>query len=204
METIFPEMKISTMTGKMEGIPALSTSNRTNPSCQRNRKVDGSVCHRCYAFTATGYRPALEAVLLNNSAILSESTLRDQQIPRTLSRVFRFESHGDLINGRHLRNLVAICVANPGTTFTLWTKHYRIPETVFQTVAKPANLILVYSSLMMGKPLKIAKFKYADKIFTVYRKDAPEVMNCSQACAKCLKCYTKSDRTKYIKEHVHN
>lgn len=203
METMLPELKVSTMTGKMEGIPAISTDPRSNKNCQDNRKIAGSICHRCYAHVATSYRVNLGACLSRNSAILSESTLKDQQIPRTVSRVFRFESHGDLINGRHLRNLVAICEANPGTTFTLWTKNYRIPETMFKTVAKPANLILVYSSLMIGKPLKIAKFKYADKIFTVYAKDTTETMNCIQSCAKCLKCYTKSDRTKYIKEHVH-
>lgn len=204
METMLMEAPhVSVMSGKMEGIPALSTSTRENPGCARNRKIVGSVCAKCYAFRQTSYRVSLENVLLKNSAILSGKPLKDQQIPRTCSRVFRFESHGDLINAVHLRNLVAICVANPLTTFTLWTKQYRIPETVFKTVAKPGNLILVYSSLMVGVPLNIGAYKFADKVFTVYPKGTPG-MNCQQSCAACLKCYTKSDRTTYIKEHLHN
>ena len=193
-------LKQSKLTGKMALIPSLSTSPMNNENCEKNRRVQNSICQSCYAVAGCKQYSSLDKVLLQNSEILKNKI--DVSNIRTSTIYYRFESHGDLINTNHLDNLVNIAINNPFTRFALWTKHYKITEKYFDNHDKPSNLQLQYSSLKINHQLNINKFKHCDRIFTVYDKETSKKqnINCgSNDCFSCGLCYNKND-VQYIKE----
>ena len=71
---------------------------------------------------------------------------------------------------------------------------------------KPDNLNILISALYLNKSIDIAKYNFADKIFTVYDKTYIEKnqieINCgARDCMSWLKCYTKNN-VKYINEKL--
>tara|TARA_R100001126_G_scaffold43806_1_gene24810 strand:- start:69 stop:500 length:432 start_codon:yes stop_codon:yes gene_type:complete len=110
--------------------------------------------------------------------------------------IFRLQSHGDLINELHLKNLMAIVKANKWTTFALWTKRKNVIKEYFDKHEKPDNLILVYSNPLINKVIE-AKDKpiYFDKVFNNVDKDTlKDRQNCTgQQCITCRRCYIKSN-----------
>ena len=204
IDTRFGHYSISTdMGGKMLGMISLSTSPISNSNCQRNSKIKGSICSKCYSIRSTKMYNNLDIMLMRNSQILHNNLLNEDELPVINHRYFRFESHGDLGSLIHLQNLINIAKYNPNTRFTLWTKMYKLAEKGFKKYGKPKNFTVVYSSLMIDKPLDIKKFNFADKIFTVFSKENNKVkINCGdKKCIDCQTCYAKT-RTKYINERV--
>ena len=110
--------------------------------------------------------------------------------------IFRLQSHGDLINELHLKNLMAIVKANKWTTFALWTKRKNVIKEYFDKHTKPDNLILVYSNPLINKVIE-AKDKptYFDKVFNNVDKDTlKDRQNCTgQQCFSCRRCYQKNN-----------
>lgn len=189
-------------THKMAGMFSLNTSTRKNEFCQKMRGCGDSICKSCYAYPATGRFKNLENVLEENGNILSTTDIAPMYVPYS---VFRFNSFGELVNEKHLENLLKIVNANPHCTFTLWTKRLDIAGDVLDRMGKPDNFILIYSS-----PVKNVcaspELKYVDKIFTVYSKPYlaknDVEINCKQRCIECLKCYNKADKTRFINEEL--
>ena len=182
----------SELTGKMKMIPSLSTSPITNPSCIKNRKIGVGVCIKCFAVSGVIRFPSLGVSLIRNSEILKNKI--DVSNYKTNTIYFRFESHGDLINENHLKNLVEIAENNPQTKFALWTKNYKLAEAFFDANHRPKNLQLIYSSLVLNKPLKKSKFRHPDKIFTVYTKGTKQKINCgANDCFTCGLCYNNNE-----------
>ena len=193
-------------TGKMEGINSLSTSVKLNPNCQKNQKIRGTICAKCYAENMTDMYAGLSERLVRNTEILTKP-LTPEQIPVITDEIFRFESFGDLNNEIQLDNYVRIARANPGTRFTLWTKMYLVAYHYFSEHDVPENFTLILSSLMINTKLnldsfkKLGKFKKGQlKVFTVYdlkyiKKHWEELnINCgSRLCAGCRQCYDKND-----------
>jgi len=199
-----PLIHVSTLTGKMEGIPSISTSPRLNESCRKNKKIPGSICSKCYSFNTLKFRPIVGEALARNSKLLGGRVLDRSEIPFLNYAVFRFESHGDVLNETHEENLCRIAERNPGTFFVQWTKRFSLVEKFFDSRAKPKNLRLIYSSLMMSTRLDIKRFRHADKIFTVWpRQDrGASWINCAKSCASCMTCYTPGNNVRYIDEIV--
>lgn len=187
---------ISVMTGKLDGLRAISTNTRTNDYCiKQNASGDpDNICTKCYSHTMlSSYRKNMQPALQRNSDALSSRILATQELPRILDAVFRFDAHGELINDTHLANIVAIANHNPRTSFALWTKrndlvakHFRNPAN-----AKPANLILIYSNPKISSIMKRPP-KHFDRTFNnVLEHEHVEQQNCTgQKCADCLLCYT--------------
>lgn len=185
---------ISIMTGKLDGLRAISTNTRTNDYCiKQNASGDpDNICTKCYSHTMlSSYRKNMQPALQRNSDALSAAPLAPDAIPRILDAVFRFDAHGELINDTHLSNLCAIATRNPRTSFALWTKRNDIVSKHFRSNPKPVNLILIYSnpkiSNIMRKPPR-----YFDRTFNnVLEHEHVEQQNCTgQKCADCLLCYT--------------
>ena len=183
---------------KMAGMFSLNTSTRKNDFCMKMRECKSSVCSSCYAYTQTGRYKRLENVLVENSEILSTTDITPIYLPYT---VFRFNSFGELINEKHLENLVKVVNANSHCTFTLWTKRLNIVSSVLDRIGKPTNMILIYSSPEKNVVADIDN-KYIDKVFTVFSKkeSAGVEINCAQSCMACRKCYDKNDSTRFINE----
>lgn len=190
--------------GKMRGIPSLSTACIYNSFCMANRKINGSVCQKCYAFNSLKRYKNLFKLLKINTELLTMKELNRDSIPFLNYSLFRFESHGDIQNKLQLENYLKIVEKNKYCNFTLWTKNYNLTEKYFSENKKPKNLILIYSSLFLNVKINITDFNYCDKIFTVYTKEFISKnkikINCgSNSCINCRKCYTKN-RIKYINE----
>lgn len=187
------------MSGKMDGIPCLSTSNLLNPFCACRKNNPDLICSRCYADGTCKRYGALAANMERNTQILTSRLFELDELPIINAMIFRFEAFGDLINATQCRNYFRICKVNPGVRFALWTKN---PGIVRQAIAagesKPDNLVILLSSAEIGKRCDASRWEFVDKTFTVYRKDQmPDSgINCgARACLTCQRCYRKDTET---------
>lgn len=191
------KISISIMSGKMNNMFALSTSPLTNPMCNKNRKIAGSICEKCYSIQFNKMRPSLRRSLKRNTEVLTKKVYQVEECPLLNVAFFRFEPFGDLQNSIQLQNYVNICLRNTYCKFALWTKNIKLAEEFFDGHKKPDNLQLVYSSLMINKPLDMSNYNHADKIFTVYDKGYDkghdDKINCSDKCFRCKLCYNKNN-----------
>jgi len=183
---------ISKMSGKLEGLKAISTNTLTNPFCVKmNEAKKETICSHCYSHSMLkGFRKNTAPALQRNSDLLSSKVLDLAELPTIKDEVFRFSAHGELINITHLSNLFKICRKNSKTTFSLWTKRKDIVTKTLKLIPKPNNLILIYSNPKIGSILK-NKPKGFDKTFNnVLEDEFKEEQNCTgQQCKDCLLCY---------------
>lgn len=192
-------------TGKMSGMLSLSTNMLINKFCLQHRNICGSICQHCYANTLLTMRQTMQKALTYNSILLKNAVLPLEILPRINSRVFRFESFGDLDNVNRAINYLNICRVNPETTFALWTKNPVILNRAFKAgYTKPENLIIIYSSLFVNdvqSGLRMKRvYKWIDKVFTVYDKETIKrdniAINCgARSCFTCRRCYSKDTET---------
>lgn len=188
------KLKISEMTGKLSGIPAINTSPKDNPFCIRMNAGGCEVCQHCYSHVMLdGHRRNCRPAWARNGQILSAGPLDFKQIPKFQpGSIVRFNGHGELVNGQHMGNILAICRNNPESTFTLWTKRIGLVQAAIRKYGKPENLILIRSSKSLNKAAKLPR--YFDKVFTVYSKDQDVKINCgAKSCATCRLCYTHNE-----------
>lgn len=193
---------ISHLTGKMENVRALSSFAGMNPSCKGLMKNPETVCSHCYAYkqVMSGVYPAQRVALERNGKALSGSLLK---IVPNLSKqeVFRFESHGDVINVTHARNFIRIAKANPTVHFSAFTKRPNIyANAIHMEGGKPDNLNIVLSSPLTNTPISDdvkKQYPFVDVIFTVYDKEHTPAADewrcrCSRgSCNACRFCYTQ-------------
>ena len=188
------------MSGKMNGIPSISTSCLLNSNCQRYRKIEGSICKKCYAHATVSRYSSLAKNLESNFYLLTEQILPTELLPifsEYLTTIVRFESFGDLENETQAINYANIAKLSPKVIFALWTKNPHIAKKAFDKVGKPENLILIQSSPIINKEVVKAN-EHIDKVFTVYDKEGQRTqpINCgSRACATCRRCYSKDTET---------
>ena len=184
------------MNGKMKDINSLSTNPLTNKYCVKANKNPNTICSVCYSIKSLlTYRSKNTKLYENNNELLSKHPVEKFNRVVTNSLYFRFNSHGELINSKHLYNLCSICWSNPQTTFSLWTKRKDIVKNLFgkYEIKKPKNLIIIYSNPKINKIVKVVPNEYFDKIFNNVDKDMfMDEQNCTgKKCIACLKCYTK-------------
>lgn len=184
------------MSGKMTGIPSISTSCLVNPICQARMKDGDSICAHCFAqATLTRYKAAGVA-MESNYHLLSESVLPVDLLPVFANvAIVRIESFGDVGTIEQAINYANICKVNPSVTFAWWSKNMSIIRKAFDIVGKPDNAIMVESSEKLNH-VKAPSNGYVDKVFTVYDDATIESkkinINCgARCCATCRRCYSK-------------
>jgi hypothetical protein len=178
--------------GKLAGIQSINTPTSTNPFCQSMQKTD-SVCKSCYAQRYEKLRPNIVTAFERN-LFLSERELLPLELPAINAQIARFASYGELINMMHFINMIRIALANRQTIFTLWTKRYRIVQRVLKHMPKPDNMILIYSSPVVGKVSALPKG--FDKVFTAFAKGSDTTdINCHGSCNDCRLCYSHNNTT---------
>ena len=193
------------MSGKMEGITCLSTSNLCNKFCAARKNDPNSICSKCFADGTCKRYAALNKNMAINTEVLTTRLFEIDELPVINAMIFRFESFGDLNNALQCMNYFRLCKRNPGVRFALWTKN---PNFVQQAIdageSKPENLVILLSSHIIGKRCDTSRWSFVDKTFTVYRKDQMDEsqINCgSRDCMTCQRCYRKDSETE-IREYL--
>jgi hypothetical protein len=194
------QIKTSNMSGKLEGLQAISTNTRSNPFCQKmSQSNDNIICSKCYSMATLnrGYFPSLEPALEYNSRLLSKP-LEPEQLPKFKRKTeyIRFDAHGELINETHLDNYVKITKAYPDRKFALWSKRIPIIKKYFKNREIPENLRLIYSNPFINKVMDKPPVPF-HKSFNNVTDDTKQ--NCTgQKCKDCLLCYTVNDVTTIV------
>ena len=202
------KIKISKMSGKLEGLGAINTNPLTNKWCMRKANKN-SICNECYSKKMLkAFRKNCVPAFNSNSKLLSTTLLFEKDLPKKIKyTLMRFNAHGELINFLHLLNLVKICNTYPDKTFSLFTKQ---PKYINQYVKKncplPTNLVLVYSTDTLNCEKPVVP-KHFHKCFSVYTEEwlathKKVKINCgAKSCKECRLCYS-FNRTKFVSEKI--
>lgn len=188
------------MTGKMEGITCLSTSNLCNPFCAARKDRADMICSRCYADATCKNYKGLRENMQRNTEILTSTLFEISDFPIINAMIFRLEAFGDLVNATQAINYLRLCKANPGVKFALWTKNPGIIAQAIRVESKPDNLVVILSSALFNTPCDASRWSFIDKTFTVYDKptiarDGVEINCGSRSCLACQRCYHKHTET---------
>ena len=182
------------MTGKMAGIPAISTSCFDNLYCAASYEAGRGICKHCFSCkTQKRYKTLREA--LRENEYLKYHILKREELPIFQNiQIVRFEAFGDLETEIQFYNYYQIAKANKDVKFALWSKNAWLVDKAYKrwNLKDLPNLVLVYSSLELNTPAK--KPEHFDKVFTVYEKGvlSGKEINCgARSCAKCKRCYTR-------------
>ena len=196
------------LTGKMTGMPAITTSMLCNAHCQKLSNIIGTVCEKCYTMKYLKSRPAVEKCYAENTDLLTTSIIPIKQLPFINAAMCRLETFGDIVNTTHLQNYVNLIKKNNHCMFSLFTKNYTVVFDYFKTHKQPKNLSIVISSLIINDPFElefIPDYLTNVKIFTVYSKPFAKgnnvAINCGKnRCVDCRRCYTKNKNPIYVSE----
>ena len=194
------------LTGKMTGMPAVTTSMLCNAHCQKLSNIIGTVCEKCYTMKYS--RPAVEKCYAENTDLLTSSIIPIKQLPFINAAMCRLETFGDIVNTTHLQNYVNLIKKNNHCMFSLFTKNYTVVFDYFKTHKQPKNLSIVISSLIINEPFELEflpDYLTNVKIFTVYSKPFAKgnnvAINCGKnRCVDCRRCYTKNKNPIYVSE----
>jgi hypothetical protein len=203
-------VKISTMTGKLRGVPAINTSPLDNPFCEKMAQTD-SICAKCYSRRmVSGLRKNCRPGWKSNGQILSERLLGDAEIKdlkipeKAVNGIFRFSAHGELINEIHAWNLIQIARVHPDIIFALWTKRPDLLKKCFGVVSKPENLVVIYSNPAVDSRIPVSlvqvRYTFVDKVFNVISKDSADVNCGARSCATCKLCYSKNTTSEVVEK----
>lgn len=186
-------LKLSTMSGKLKGIPAINTNTLSNNFCLSMSKNPRLICSKCYSIKMLKtFRRNCVKTFQYNSNLLSKSIITD--IPKFNIAFIRINAHGELINYTHLLNLINILHYNKQTSFTLWTKRVSLINRYFNNHSKPNNLILVYSNPIIDNiaNISLSRYKHFNKTFNCLTNSKTYQINCNILCMDCLLCYSKN------------
>ena len=209
-----PVIVSDNMSGKMYGLPSVSTSVLDNPICQKRRLDPKSICFECFAANTAARYKSLATNLSSNLELLTGEILPLDVLPRfipELANIVRFESFGDLANEIQAINYINIAKVNPEIRFALWTKNIGFLAKAIETTGKPDNLRIIYSSPIKNQAIDVEKTKRAfpgvDAVFTVYDKkyiaENKTEINCgAKSCITCRNCYDRPDFYTDIREEL--
>ena len=197
------------LTGKMSGMPAITSSTLCNEYCNRLRATPGTVCEKCYTLKYLQSRPSVAERYRENTELLTTGIIPIHQLPFINAAICRLETFGDIVNATHLQNYINLIKKNSHCMFSLFTKNYTVVFNYFKSHKQPKNLSIVISSLLLNQPFDVSFL--ADitlknvKIFTVYTKAYAQgngvVINCGKnRCIDCQRCYKSNKTPMYISE----
>jgi hypothetical protein len=122
------------------------------------RKVEGSVCERCYAMKGRYTFPKVQDALhrrlksINRKGwVESMIVLITHKSRQKQTEYFRWHDSGDIQNTKHLGKICAVCEGTPHIRHWLPTREYQIVKEYFKTNPKPENLVVRLSAHMIGK-----------------------------------------------------
>jgi len=172
------------------------------------RAVEGSVCHKCYAYKGFYNYPNAKNALAKrfNSLYLPRWVEAMTLLISTLEHSchFRWHDSGDLNSLIHFKNIIDIATNLPNINFWLPTREYGIiGESIENEIKIPNNLIVRLSAYMIDGelPIKLAK-RYNVAVSGVSSKNDHNCPASSQGnfCLTCRACWDTS-KTVIYKKH---
>lgn len=184
--------------GKIEGITSFDSTATNCDFCKAMRKAAENnpkhICGYCYDYAQEhSFRGAniVNRHTLNMLIMSSVEFTKEELRLVNTSYINRVNSSGDTPNVTYAKNMLNIAYVNPGEKFAYWAKNKKAVIAACDELGKPGNMILIQSSVIIGKPEKLAK--YFDYVFTVYAtKEETENALANGACEcngkKCKAC----------------
>lgn len=140
---------------KMPG-HAYSTPAKYCKTGSKLRKVEGSICSKCYAFKGRYPTGTVQRAMERRFQSLKDSRWVDAMvylIDRTGDEYFRWHDSGDLQGTWHLANIVEVAKRLPHVQFWIPTREYSIvSDYVKLGNVIPPNLTVRLSSHMIDGP----------------------------------------------------
>tara|TARA_Y100000310_G_C20541906_1_gene743710 strand:- start:445 stop:1035 length:591 start_codon:yes stop_codon:yes gene_type:complete len=183
------QIKYSKMSGKLTSIDALNTSPLDNEFCIKMHKNTSVICHQCYSIRMLEtYRKSCRKVWDDNGSELSKALLTNY--PKIKTELFRINSHGELINLTHARNMLNLARANPLSIIAIYTKRPSLIQQAIQLDGLPTNVSLVYSVAKFNQTAPLPE--YFHHVFSVFKQESKaHPINCgARDCNSCRECYT--------------
>lgn len=185
--------------GKIEEMFSCDSSAHNCTFCEKMREIAEKdktcICGLCYDYKNESYRLASLNRHSLNLLIMStvEFTVEELSI-LPCGALCRVNSSGDTENKIHAKNMLRFAFAHPVTRIAYWAKNVPAVVAACREIGKPANLILVQSSIFINQPAPLAPF--FDYVFTVYADQASlEKAVAAGACEcngkKCKDCGNK-------------
>jgi hypothetical protein len=173
------------------------------------RSVKGSVCAGCYAMKGFYSFPKVAEALERRFQSLRDPRWTAAMIALMLKRsirYFRWHDSGDIQSVSHLRNIVLVCLATPGTRHWLPTREYRIVEQyIEQYGALPANLVVRASAHMIGATAP-SRFRHSSMVLPKGIESAEGAFTCpaplqGNECRGCRACWSSNASTIAYRVH---
>lgn len=194
-------IKVSTMTGKLEGFQGINFNPLVNKFCKAMAMEKGTVCEHCYSQKMLKtFRSSCVSAFTSNAEIMKE-VVEDQLLPRFMPGSYvRFLAHGELETVYQALNFILIANANPKTNFAIWTKRVAAIDKAMYIFDEPlpSNLTIVQSGLYVNEDF--LKHPTAHIKFLVVDGQEPSeetgVHLCKgKKCRDCMFCYTQKAGT---------
>jgi hypothetical protein len=203
-------------TSKMPGY-STSTPAQACITGAKLRKIEGSVCEKCYAFKGNYARPNVRRAL--------EKRLAGIQHPRWVEAMvvviehhcrkcpyFRWHDSGDIQSLEHLKSIAEIARLLPRIKFWIPTRERQFVKRFLASNAPPKNLVIQVSDPLICEPRRHSSRSFANTSGVAPRMSAHAWRlrvkeNCralyhcpaSQQDGQCKKCRACWDRrTKHV------
>ena len=205
--------------GKIEDIMSFDSTATNCAFCQAMRKAAENnplhICGYCYDYDQEhGFKGVNVLNRHSLNMIIMASIEFTVEELRTLPVAYlnRVDSSGDVPNNTYACNMIKLCYAFPAVRFAFWSKNTAAVIFACDKYGKPSNVVLVQSSVIIGKPAALAK--YFDVVFTVYltKEDTAAAIAAGagacngKKCKDCgFKCYTGAwiaDGVKNVAEYL--
>jgi len=143
-------------TSKMPGY-STSTPAQACITGSKLRKIEGSVCEKCYAFKGNYARPNVRKALAKRLAGISHPRWVDAMVVVIQHHCrkcphFRWHDSGDIQSLQHLRDISAIATALPAIKFWIPTRERQFVKRFLATGTCPPNLVIQVSDPLIREP----------------------------------------------------
>lgn len=173
------------------------------------RKIEGSVCHKCYAFRGNYCYSCTKLAFQRRMKNIGTTEWVEAMVflinHREKSGYFRWHDSGDLQSFSHLVGIVQIAERLPHIKFWLPTKEHKIVQEymdIFGTI--PDNLIIRMSSAMVDS--SVVDSGITGNVSLVEHKNKLKGYHCPAykqggKCKNCRSCWLKNIQTIIYPKH---
>ena len=173
------------------------------------RKVENSICSKCYAMKGNYVFPKVKSALYNRLETLKNKTLWIDSMVFLINtrnmKHFRWHDSGDLQSTEHLKMIVEVCRKTEKTRHWLPTRENKIvTEAIKEGLNIPENLIIRLSAMAFDKqaPENTAK-KFGLQVSGATKLTDGTCPAWKQGgeCKECRNCWNKSVFNVVYKAH---